>query len=136
MASWNDWVTGPNGLINDTNEIHRAAIYGQDGTCWAEDKLQCSKEEIMFVSNMFVTPQEARQVGFSLGGERYKYIREDTAEGGGGFGIVHARNGSCPVTLFRTNKAVVIGIGKPDAVTGKVSVAVCKIGDTLTGFNF
>lgn len=90
----------------------------------------------MFVSNMFVTPQEARQLGFCLGGERYKYIKEDTAEGGGGFGIVHARNGSCPVTIFKTTSAIVIGIGKPDAVTGKVSVAVCKIGDTLTGFNF
>ena len=53
--SWSDWVSGPNGLITEVSEIHRAAIYGQDGTCWAEEKLQCTKEEIMFISNMFIT---------------------------------------------------------------------------------
>ena len=71
-----------------------------------------------------------------MGGERYKYIKEDTAEGDGGFGIVHARLSSCPVTIFKTNTAIVIGIGKPDAVSGKVAVTVCKIGDALSDLNF
>lgn len=132
--SWNDWISGPSGLINDDTQIERAAIYGQDGTCWAAEKLTCTTTEITNMNNMFIEPQEARQVGFSLGGERYVYIREDTDSGS--FGIVHARNGSCPCTIFKTNKAIVIGIGKPDAVTGKVSVGVCKIGEALCNFNF
>ena len=68
-----------------------------------------------------------------MAGERFKYIREDSE---GNHGIIHARNGSQPATLFKTNRAIVIGIGKPDAVAGKVALAVCRVGEQLTGFNF
>ena len=82
---------------------------------------------------MFSDASSAMVGGFMLSQDRYFYIREDT-ETGASHGVIHGRTGSSPVTIYKTAKAVVIGIGKPDAITGKIAVAVCKIGDSLSSF--
>lgn len=131
--SWNQWVSGPNGLVNGNNQIVKAGIYGHDGTVWAQTGIDAKSDEIRYVVGMFMDPSDAMINGFTISSDRYFYIREDT-ETGSSHGVIHGRNGSSPVTIYKTSKAIVIGIGKPDAITGKIAVAVCKIGDSLSSF--
>jgi len=132
--SWQQWVAGPNGLVNGNNQVTKAGIYGHDGTVWAQSEaLECTTDEIRYVVAMFSDASSAMVGGFMLSQDRYFYIREDT-ETGASHGVIHGRTGSSPVTIYKTAKAVVIGIGKPDAITGKIAVAVCKIGDSLSSF--
>jgi len=130
--SWSQWVVGPNGLINGTNHVERAGIYGFDGTVWSQSNLDIKQPEIRYVFEMFRDPTDSRKNGFFMSGERFYYIKEDTETGS--HGVIHGRNGAAPITIYKSTKAIVVGIGKPDAVAGKVAVAVCKIGDSLTGF--
>lgn len=81
---------------------------------------------------MFVDPHYARENGFQVSGQRYFYIREDMESGAQS--VIHGRNGLCPITIYKTTKAIIIGVGKPDAITGKIAVTVCKIGDSLASF--
>lgn len=130
--SWNQWVVGPNGLVNGSNQVTKAGIYGHDGTVWAQSSIEAKPHEIKYVVSMFHNPTDARENGFMVSGDRYFYIRDDTESGS--HGVIHGRNGSSPITIYKTTKAIVIGIGKPDAITGKIAVAVCKIGDSLSSF--
>jgi len=132
--SWSQWVVGPNGLINADSQIENAGIYGHDGTVWAEEGMNCRPEEIQFITKMFIDPHYARENGFQVSGKRYLYIREDMESGAWNQSVIHGRTGLCPISIYKSAKAIVIGVGKADAITGKIAVTVCKIGDSLASF--
>ena len=59
------------------------------------------------------------------------YISEDKEDG-----IIQASDGNRPITIYKTPRSIIIGIGYPDAVRGNVTTAVSRIGERLEAFGY
>ena len=69
--------------------------------------------------------------GFEIGGVKMIYISEDKDDG-----IIQASDGNCPITIYKSTKSLIIGVGQPDALRGNVTKAVSRIGERLEAFGY
>ena len=132
--SWQDYITGPNGLIAKGNEnIQHAGIFGLNGAAWAQSGLdQLTHAELLELAKLFDDPSTGHMNGFNLCGKQYALLRADDA-------TIHAR-GKCgetnPLTVQKTKSAMVIGMGKIDGIPGQVSLAVSSISEHLVNYGY
>lgn len=133
--SWQDYITGQNGLIAKGNtNIESAGIFGLNGATWAQSGLdQLTPQEITKLAGLFEDPSAAQQHGFILNGKQYALLRADDA-------IIQARGKggktSEPLTCQKTKQALVIGCGKADGIAGQVSLAVSSISEHLVNYGY
>jgi hypothetical protein len=135
--SWSAYITGDNGLIAQYNRIACGGIFGTNGSTFAQagmDHVQTNYTEILDLVRLFQDPKPGYEKGFNLNQFHFALLRVDDDK------VLHAKGkgeGSMyPMTIQKTNQALVIAIGHNDAVAGQVSSAVAKIGDYLDGIGY
>jgi len=135
--SWSAYITGDSGLIGQYNRIACGGIFGTNGSTFAQvgmDHAQTNYPEIIELVRLFSDPSSAYEKGFNFNSYHFALLRVDDEK------VIHAKGKGeghmYPMTIQKTNQALVIAIGHHDAVAGQVSSAVAKIGDYLDGIGY
>jgi len=135
--SWSAYITGEGGLIAQYDKIACGGIFGQNGSTFAQaqlDHVQTNYTEIISLVNLMDNPTPGYERGFTFNQYPFALLRVEEGK------VLHAKGkgeGSMfPMTVQKTNQALVIAIGTQDAVAGQVSSAVSKIADYLDGIGY
>jgi len=135
--SWAAYVTGEGGLFQHYNRIACGGIFGTNGSTFAQsgmDHVQVNYTEILDLVRLFSDPNVGYEKGFSLNQFPFALLRVEDDK------VIHAKGKGegtmFPMTIQKTNQALVIAIGHNDAVAGQVSSAVSKIADYLDGIGY
>lgn len=119
------------------NRIACGGIFGTNGSTFAQagmDHTQVNYTEILEIVRLFNDPSIGFEKGFHLNNFPFALLRVDDDK------VLHAKGKGegtmYPMTIQKTNQALVIAIGHNDAVAGLISSAVAKIGDYLDGIGY
>jgi len=118
------------------NKIEQAGIFGHNGSTWAQHKMEHTQQyynEITDIIALFSSPEDAYSKGFSLNGNTFVLLRIEDEK------TILARGkapNTCPLTIQKTNQALVIGIGEKEAQPGSLTVAVGKIADYIESVGY
>jgi hypothetical protein len=129
---WDEYVTGPGGLIAQYNKIACGGIFGTNGSTFAQsgmDHAQAQYTEIIDLANLFENPTPGFEKGFKLNGYDFALVRIQDKQ------ILHGKGkvegALYPLTVQKTAQALVVAIGATDAQAGQISLSVGKIADYL-----
>jgi hypothetical protein len=135
--SWGAYITGEGGLLAQYDKIACGGIFGQNGSTFAQaqlDHVQTNYTEIIDMVNLMNDPTPGYEKGFTFNQFPFALLRVDEGK------ILHAKGkgegAMFPMTIQKTNQALVIAIGTADAVAGQVSSSVAKIADYLDGIGY
>lgn len=118
------------------DKIACAGIFGHNGSTWAQKGMDHTTQyynEITAIIDLFTNPKEAYSKGFTLNNQQFVLLRVTDEK------TILARGktpNTAPVTIQKTNQAVVIGIGEKDAQAGSITIAVGKIADYMEGVGY
>lgn len=135
--SWGAYITGEGGLLAQYDKIACGGIFGTNGSTFAQaqmDHVQTNYTEIIDMVNLMNDPQSGYERGFTFNQFPFALLRVEEQK------LLHAKGkgegAMFPMTIQKTNQALVIAIGQADAVAGMVSSAVAKIADYLDGIGY
>jgi hypothetical protein len=135
--SWGAYITGEGGLLAQYDKIACGGIFGTNGSTFAQaqmDHVQTNYTEIIDMVNLMNDPSSGYERGFTFNQFPFALLRVEEQK------LLHAKGkgegAMFPMTIQKTNQALVIAIGQADAVAGMVSSAVAKIADYLDGIGY
>jgi len=122
--------------MNHYPKIESCGIFGTNGSTWAQVGMEHTQQyytEITDLVSLFTDPSEGYSKGFTLNNNKFALLRVEDDK------IIHGKGKAphtFPVTIQKTNQAIVIGLGEKDAVAGQVSKAVGKIADYIESVGY
>lgn len=104
-----------------------------DGAVWASSGMEnVQYQQIIDIKRMFDDPNNGFARGFKIGEEQYTVLRVDGD-------VLHAKGkGShiAPLTVQKSNQALIFGIGDDQTNAGSLSEAVYRIFNFLVQYGY
>ncbi|GAQ78249.1 Profilin [Klebsormidium nitens] len=111
------------------NQLRHAAIYGQDGSLWAESAEfpKILPEEIEKIVAGFADPNLLGPTGIMIAGQKYMAVMSEKDV------VLRGKKGPGGCTIKKTTSALLIGIYEEPVQPGECNVVVENLGDYLIG---
>lgn len=125
--SWQTYVDDHLMCEIDGRHLAAAAIFGHDGSLWAQSKNfpQYKPEEIRAIMNEFTEPGSLAPTGLYLGGAKYMVIQGEPGS------VIRGKKGSGGVTIKKTVLSLIIGTYDEPMAPGQCNMIVERLGDYL-----
>ncbi|TOF85675.1 hypothetical protein CGJ15_25785 [Vibrio parahaemolyticus] len=123
--SWNTYVEN----LENTNNVAKAAICGQDGSTWAcSQGWNISPQEAQTLAAAFKDSSVLVEKGMFVGGERFVYLSGDDE-------VLRGRKGQTGLHVSKTKSAIIIGFYQDPTQPSQCAKEVDNVAEYLKSQN-